>query len=182
MDFSPFDPAAQLYALFQQVEIARSVPYTLFTFGDSDLDYYLVVDGEDSGDLVSVTRGEVKITRPRIITPDTQPELHGFFEELNESIGSVGDAVSFLMARTAAFQNIQLDNRHGPAEMVTDSVDEMVARLNKRLDDEDEDRVAILTAPHGLGPIAVLRYATERISASAPGNIQELREKGFLPE
>jgi hypothetical protein len=42
--------------------------------------------------------------------------------------------------------------------------------------------VAILSAPHRLGKFAVLRYTAERIMESAPGNIQELRERGFLPD
>ena len=53
--------------------------------------------------------------------------------------------------------------------------------LHRRLDDEEEDRVAILTAPQNLAGIAVLRYAAERVLKSAPDNIQELRERGFLP-
>ena len=182
MDFNPFDPAAQLHALFQQVEVVRSVPYTLFTFGDSELEYFLVEDGENPGELVSVVRGEVKVSRPTILTPDSRPELRGFFEELNDQFGHLGGAVEFLMSRTAAFHDLAIENRHGSAEIVSDSVDEVVSKLNRQLNDEDEDRIAILTAPHGLGPIAVFRYATERISESAPGNITELREKGFLPD
>ncbi|MEZ6113719.1 MAG: hypothetical protein R3C99_22310 [Pirellulaceae bacterium] len=56
-----------------------------------------------------------------------------------------------------------------------------MARLNRQLDAEEEDRVAILTAPHGLAGIALMRYAAERVRESAPDNIQELRERGFLP-
>jgi hypothetical protein len=56
-----------------------------------------------------------------------------------------------------------------------------VANLNRQLDTEEEDRVAILTAPPDLGGMAVLRYAAERIWRSGPDNIQELRERGFLP-
>lgn len=182
MDFNPFDPAAQIQALFQQVEMPRRVEYSLFTFGDSELEYYLVIDGEEPGELVSVVRGEVKVTRPTILTPDSRPELHGFFDELNEQFGDLGGAVEFLMSRTAAFRDLSIENRHGRAEIVSDSVEEAVAKLNTKLDAEEEDRVAILTAPYGLGPIAVFKYATERISESAPGNIQELRERGFLPD
>jgi hypothetical protein len=57
----------------------------------------------------------------------------------------------------------------------------MVDKLNRQLDDEEEDRVAILTAPARLGRVAVLRYATEQVMRSAPENVQELRERGFLP-
>jgi hypothetical protein len=61
-------------------------------------------------------------------------------------------------------------------------VDEVVSRLNRHLDAEEEDRTAILTAPHGLGGIAVLKYATERVWQSSADNIKELRERGFLPD
>jgi hypothetical protein len=90
--------------------------------------------------------------------------------------------IDYLLARTAAFSNLKLENQSQKSELTSDSVEEVVARLNHRLDAEEEDRVAILTAPHRLGPLAVLRYTTERIMESAPGNIRELRERGFLPE
>ena len=61
------------------------------------------------------------------------------------------------------------------------SMDAAVEKINRRLDEDEEDQVAILTAPENLAGIAILRYATERVFQSAPGNIQELRERGFLP-
>lgn len=178
MDFNEFSPERRFRAAWQAVEIARSVPYSLFTFGESDLPYYLVVDADESGEPVHITQGEVKVTRPMIITPDNvRPEWEGFFEghEFDE-------AVQFLLSRTAAFKHLKVDNVRGPDQIVSDSVEEVVSRLNHKLDADDEDRVAILTAPHGLGGVAVLRYAAERILESAPGNIQELRERGFLPD
>lgn len=178
MDFHRFDSEQRFRAAWQAVEINRSAPYSLFTFGESELPYYLIVDAEQVGDPVRITQGEVRITRPRIITADTmRPEFEGFFED-NE----FQDAVDFLLTRTAAFKNLKLGNTQGAQQIVSDSVEEVVARLNRRLDSEEEDRVAILSAPHGLGSIAVLRYATERVLQSAPDNIQELRERGFLPE
>jgi hypothetical protein len=59
-------------------------------------------------------------------------------------------------------------NESGPENIVTDTVEEAVARLNRQLDAEDEDRMAILSAPASLGGFAVFRYATERILASRP--------------
>lgn len=178
MDPHRFNSEQRFRAAWQAVEINRSVPYSLFTFGDSDLPYYLVVDAASSGEPVRVTRGEVRITRPRIITPQTtRPEFEGFFED-NE----FHDVVNFLLTRTAAFRHLKLGNTQGPQQIVSDSVEEVVARLNHRLDTQEEDHIAILSAPHGLGGIAVLRYAAERVMHSAPDNIQELRERGFLPE
>ncbi|WP_437224175.1 hypothetical protein SH661x_003517 [Planctomicrobium sp. SH661] len=158
--------------------IARPVPYTLFTFGSSDLHYYLVVEAARPTDPVQISRGTVKVTRPLIMTPyNAAPEFQNFFEE-----GEMGGMIDFLISRTAAFSNLRLENESQEIDWVSDSVEEAVSRLNRQLDAEDEDRVAILTAPHKLGGLAVLKYTTERMVESAPGNIQELREHGFLPE
>jgi hypothetical protein len=167
----------QLRRAWDEVQIARAVPYALFTFGESQLPYFLVVGARKTGGTVSVAKGEVRIARPLIITPDNAaPELQDFFESDDES-----DAVRFLLARSAAFSNLKLSNRAGEAKIVTDSVEEAITRLNRQLDADEEDRVAILTAPPGLAGLAVLRYATERVLQSTPDNLQELRERGFLP-
>ncbi|MEX0703918.1 MAG: hypothetical protein WD069_17595 [Planctomycetales bacterium] len=177
MVFDEYERERRFRELWEAVRIERPVPYSLFTFGESVLPYYLVLGLPRGRESVSVTRGEVKITRPRIITPGhDHPEFHNFFEG-DEDEGMI----QFLLARTAAFSNLQLDNASGPVQIVSDSVEEAVAKLNRRLDDADEDRTAILSAPPPLGKIAVLRYATERVVASGPDNVQELRERGFLP-
>jgi hypothetical protein len=174
----PFDAEERFRTAWQAVRIARPVHYTLFTFGESEMPYFLVVDAEQQGEPVSITRGDVRVTRPRIITPDSErPEFSGFFED-----PEFQGLASFLLARTAAFSNLKLENQHGAARIVSDSIDEVVHKLNRQLDDEEDDRIAILTAPNGLAGLAVLRYATERILQSAPENIQELRERGFLPD
>jgi len=173
----PFRSPDRLRKIWESVRIARPVHYSLFTFGESELPYWLVQDSEKERTPVRIARGEVRVTRPLIITPDNvRPEFENFFE--NEEFSGM---VEFLLARSAAFSHLKFNNRVGKEEFVSDSMEEIVTRLNQRLDNEEEDRVAILTAPHGLGSIAVLRYAAERISQSAPDNIQELRERGFLP-
>ncbi|MEX0716108.1 MAG: hypothetical protein WD066_05960 [Planctomycetaceae bacterium] len=178
MNFDPFDHERRFREMWEAVRIERPVRYSLFTFGESVLPYYLVLGVPRGRDAVSVTRGEVRITRPRIITPGhDHPEFHNFFENDEDEDG----IIQFLLARTAAFSNLQFDNASGPAQVVSDNVEEAVAKLNRRLDDEDEDHTAILSAPPPLGKIAILRYATERVVASGPDNVQELRERGFLP-
>lgn len=177
MLFPDFDEEMQFRNVWESVQIVRGVEYSLFTFGDSDLPYYLVLEPERPGEMVSVQRGDVNIARPKILTPDnTQPEFRDFFETAEG-----GQFIEFLLSRTAAFSNLKMTNRYGPVKLVSDSVEEIVAKLNRELDDEEEDRVAILTAPADLGGLAVLRYTTERVLSSAPDNVQELRERGFLP-
>jgi hypothetical protein len=176
MNFDEFERENFFRGIWNSVSIARNIPYTLFTFGDSDLEYYLIVDSEQPNEPVEVSRGSVKITRPMLITPNSnRPEFKNFFEE-NE----FGGMADFLISRSAAFSNLKIENKKQKTELLSDSVEEIIDRLTTKLDSEDEDRVAVLTAPHGLGGVAILRYTTDRIMESAPGNIQELREKGFL--
>ncbi len=164
--------------MWESVAIVRPVHYSLFTFGETELLYWLVQDADREKTPVSIARGEVKVTRPLIITPDnSQPEFQNFFDD--DDTAGMAD---FLLARSAAFSHLRFNRRQGPEQIVSDSVEEAVAKLNRQLDLEDEDRVAILTAPSGLGSLAVLRYTAERIAQSASDNIQELKERGFLPD
>lgn len=179
MDFSPPNPEQAFARLWNAVSIARPVHYSLFTFGESEMPYYLIVDSKSGSDLVTVAEGTVRVTRPLIITPDNAgPEFENFFDGDGDAVGQMA---SFLLSRQAAFSHLRFNNQERRGRQVSDSVEEMVAKLNRQLDAEEEDHVAILTAPHGLGGIAVFRYATERVMRSARDNIQELRERGFLP-
>jgi hypothetical protein len=176
MDFSDFNLEEKLRKLWFSTRIVRDVHYSLFTFGDSDLPYYLVEDAASAGEMVRLHEGQVAVSRPRIITPfGDHPEFEGFFEDSQQE-----RLFSVLLSRTAAFSRMSFSNTHGPAREQSDNVEEVVSRLNHKLDSEEEDRVAILTAPHGLGGVAVFRYTVERVLRSTPENIQELRERGLL--
>ncbi len=174
---SDFNDERRFYDVWEAVEIVRPVNYSLFTFGSSELPYYLVCPPGPDQHLASVRKGQVNIDRPLIITPDNMaPEFRDFFEDAADE-----GIIDFLLSRTASFSNLKLTNRSGETKLVSDSVEEIVSRLNRQLDDEEEDRVAILTAPAPLAGVALLKYATERVLHSAPDNVQELRERGFLP-
>ncbi|MEK6234092.1 MAG: hypothetical protein N2C14_05225, partial [Planctomycetales bacterium] len=151
-------------------------PHGLFTFGESVLPYFLVEAPEKSESLVGVGRGEVRIDRPMIITPDASPEIRNFLESREDEV-----AVGHLLARTANFRHLRLSNQSGAVDYVSDSVEETIDRIARRLDSEEDETTGIISAPSGLGGTAVLRYALEQVIESAPGNVQELRERGFLP-
>lgn len=164
-------------AAWEAVSIVRGVRYSLFTFGETDLPYFLVLSGPNEDQAISIVRGNVKIARPMIITPDShRPEFEDFFSDSADH-----DLAQVILARTASFSNLKLRNQSGEKQFVSNSVEESIDRISRQLDQEEEDRVAILTAPAPLAGFAVLRYAAERIMQSVPDNLQQLREKGFLP-
>ncbi len=177
-DSPDYEDFRQFRDAWQSVRIERESTYSLFTFGESELPYFLVTTPPKLGDPVTIIRGDVRITRPLIITPDNAgPEFSNFFDDPDEE----GLVQRFIMSRSAAFSHMRFTNRQGEPRIVTDSAEEAVDRLKKQLDDAEEDRVAILVAPTQMAGFAVFRYTAQRVIASAPDNIQELRERGFLP-
>jgi hypothetical protein len=175
--FDASDAERRFRAAWEAVQIARPVAYSLFTFGESKLPYFLVLEAPRKGQPVTVRQGQVTITRPLIITPEnSEPEFLNFFDDEDDA-----GFARFLLARTASFSHLRLHNQARGDRLESDSVDEVVARLNRQLDSEEEDQVAILTAPARFANVAVMRYAAERVMQSARDNITELRERGFLP-
>lgn len=167
----------RLQSAWNTVQLVRPVHYGLFTFGESRLPYYLVCLPHEKEKLVAVRQGEVRVTRPMILTPDNAPpELQNFFEDQAEQA-----AMGLLLSRTASFRHLKIDNQTRSKQMSSDSVEEVVERINRDLDSEEEEHTAVLVSPAPLAGIAVLRYTMDRIMQSAPGNVQELRERGFLP-
>lgn len=176
--FDDFDELRRMRSAWESIRIVRPVQFTLFTFGETVLEYYLVTEGRPPKRLVKIRKGEVKVTRPLIIRPDNDgPEFLNFFDDQDQDEER---AIEFLISRTAAFSNLRFTNVTGPERIVSDQIEEAVAKLQKQLDAEDEDRIAILTAPASLARLAVLKYTADRVISSAPGNVQELRERGLL--
>lgn len=175
--FEDYERERYFHELWESVRIEREVRFSLFTFGDSQLPYFLVTPADNDNGTVAVRQGEVTVSRARILTPDSMhPEFQNFFENSDEF-----GAAEFLMSRTAAFSNLKLSNHQGSERIVTDTVAEAVDQLNRRLDSEEEEHTAILSAPTGLAGFALFKYASQRVMSSAQDNLQELRERGFLP-
>ncbi len=127
MSDSPFRGPDAWRRAWDSVSIVRPVHYSLFTFGETELLYWLVQDADREKTPVRIARGEVKVTRPLIITPDNaRPEFQNFFED--EELAGMAD---FLMARSAAFSHLRFDKRQGPQQIVSDSVEEAVCEAQQ---------------------------------------------------
>ena len=177
MRYDEFEQERMFHEAWNAVSIVRPVDYSLFTFGESVLPYFLVCGNQEGTDPLSVTQGDVRINRPMIVTPEnSRPEFQNFFDSMEEE-----GIAQFLLARTATFSNLKFLNQSGKKQIVHDSMESAVEKIVKRLDDQEEDRIAVLTSPVHLAGVAVLKYAAERVFQSASDNIQELRERGFLP-
>ncbi len=174
----PFESERVFRKMWDSIRIERESQYSLFTFGDSDLPYYLVVEPDEKRELVSVRKGSIHISRPMIIRPDFQrPEFENFFDD---DVNPASEAISYFLSRTAAFSNLRFSNRAGEEKLVSDNVEESISRLRQQLDDQEEVQVGIITTRMPLIGFALFKYAIQKVVKSTPDNIQELRERGFL--
>jgi hypothetical protein len=177
VNFSDFEDEMRFHELWESVRLERPVHYNLFTFGDTVLPYYFVGTPTEENEMVSLVKGEVRVARPMIITPDTaRPEFQNFFDEQGDQ-----GMIDFLLSRSAAFSHLKFENNSRSEKFLSDQAEEVVSKLNKQLDSEEEEETAILSAIKPLAGIALLKYTADRVLSSAPGNVQELRERGFLP-
>ena len=103
MLFPEFDEEMRFRSVWESVQIARTVEYSLFPFGASDLPYYLICEPDQPGGMVSVQKGDVNIARPLILTPgNSHPEFEDFFQDSDGQ-----QFIEFLLSRTAAFSNLK---------------------------------------------------------------------------
>ena len=115
--------------------------------------------------------------------PNTRGNPNASEDDWDGAMGEGGEGervVRFFMSRGVKFGDLDVGHRRlrrgRSARTVRSIVDELKAEIT-----EEDDRTAILVAPHGLGGVALVRYAAECIIESTPGNVGELRERGFLP-
>ena len=210
MDFALPDDPRGFQKLWGAVHVVRKTPFHLFTFGETALPYKLVLEPKTRGGDVGLCEGEITVARPTIIRPgQAGPQFRGFFSDDDDDgpsfdpghgyddgypnapggadwAGAMGDdadgerVVRFLMSRGVKLGELNLRHRGRDRKRLARTPEQLVRELTDRIEDED-DRTAILVAPHGLGGVALVRYAAECVMESTPGNIGELRERGFLP-
>ena len=61
MDFNEFEQEREFREAWDLVRIVRPVNFSLFTFGETELPYYLVSEGGRSDGLVAISKGEVRL-------------------------------------------------------------------------------------------------------------------------
>jgi hypothetical protein len=59
MSFDDFGLERRFHEAWDAIRIARPVSFSLFTFGETELPYYLVCHPQSEGATVNITEGEI---------------------------------------------------------------------------------------------------------------------------
>ena len=172
---------ARIREAILHTEILRSPKQSLYTFGTTNIYYYLVTEPaysdivKDTGETV-IREGRVIAERPKIVTPyylnnleGFSPEARRYFRALLEEFGADSSGLYYSYRNEPKDFNIVSDN------LVT-----IVARLNSEIDRKNDPLTAIIKGEDTLWDVSVMKFIYEMTRNSIPSNLNDLGKRGRL--
>jgi hypothetical protein len=164
-----------------RTEIIRAPKQNLFTFGTTNIYYYLVTEPAYAALAQNVTEtvvreGRVIAEKPRIITPYYLSSLEGFstnarhyFDHLIKTYGANAPGLFYAY-------------RNEPKELniVSENLLAVVDKLTAKIDQHGDPLTAIIKGIDELWDVALIRFIFEMTSRSLGDNINQLGSRGLL--
>jgi hypothetical protein len=163
----------------KQTEILRAPKQSLYSFGTTNLYYYLVTEpvySEKSRPPETVIReGKVVADRPKIVTPYYLSRLEGFSLEARRYFESVLNEKSNTSGLLYTYKN-------EPKEMniVSGPLSAAVAKLNDELDLRGDPLVSIIKGLDELWDVSLMKFIYEITRTSLPDNVRQMGQRGLL--
>ena len=166
----------------RHTEILRPPKRSLYTFGTTNIYYYLVTEPAYS-ELIRniaetvVREGRVIAERPKIVTPYYLSQLEGFglearryFEALVEEYGERGIHGLFYTYK----------NEPKELNIVSDDLLSVVDKLNAEIDKRGDPLAAIIKGEDALWDVSLMKFIFEITRSSVPDNLRQLERRGLL--
>lgn len=155
----------------------------LYTFGATRLPYVCLSEAVDNADFVTVRSGEVMADKPQIAVPGDMLAFEGFEELMREFGGNghgggyddgYGDNPILALARRISIPPSKYVNKaDGAPSRESGPLSEAVQRTVNRLENDNDVRTAVISAPEQVWGLSVLLYVGSQVARSAPSNVQE---------
>jgi len=165
----------------RHTEILRAPKQSLYTFGITNIYYYLVTEPVYS-ELINninetvIREGRVIAERPRIVTPYYLSSLEGFslearryFRTLLEEFGSDSRGLFYTY-------------RNEPKELniVSDNLLSVVEKLNAQIDKRGDPLAAIIKGQDEFWDVSLIKFIYEVTRGSVPDNLRQMGSRGLL--
>jgi hypothetical protein len=164
----------------RQTEILRAPQQSLYTFGMTNINYYLVTQPVYS-ELVKtanetvIREGRVVAERPRIVTPYYLSRLEGFGLEARRYFEAL------MREHGQHIPGLFYTYKNEPKELniVSDSLLAVVAKLNAEIDKRGDKLAAIIKGEDELWDVSLLKFIFELTRRSLDDNISQLGSRGL---
>jgi len=165
----------------KHTEILRAPKQSLYTFGTTNIYYYLVTEPAYSELVKNITEtvireGRVIAERPKIVTPYYLSRLEGFgaearryFDELMNEYGSNIGGLFY-----------SYSNEPKELTIVSDNLPSVVDKLNTEIDKRCDPLYAIIKGEDELWDVSLMKFIFEVTSSSLEDNIGQMRSRGLL--
>jgi len=165
----------------KHTEILRAPKQSLYTFGTTNIYYYLVTEPAYSELIKNITEtvvreGRVIAERPRIVTPYYLSRLEGFssearryFEALTKEHGS-------------NIRGLFYTYKNEPKELtiVSENLLSVVDKLNAEIDKRGDPLAAIIKGEDELWDVSLMKFISEVTSSSLQDNLRQMESRGLL--
>ncbi len=162
----------------ENTEVILAPQSRIETFGSTVFRFYLVSELMDSVGQVRVRDGKLHAERPLLIAPKYYENmLEGFGEKAEKFAAWMREHGSDLAVMKYGFQFRKTDLHE---EVVHSPLADVVARLREKVERDEDARSTIIHGVDEGWEVCLLKFATDMIQHSAPGNMDEWRRRGLI--
>src|SRR5213082_2049462 len=149
------------------------------TFGGTSFNFYLISELMDQVDQVRIRNGKIHAERPQILTPEhyTRLLLEGFGEKAERYVDQLREHARNIAVLRYGFQ---LRKTNVTEETIRDSVDAVITRTKRRVEDAQEPLSAVIQGVDDAWEVCLLKFTIDMIERSAGGNIGDFRKRGLI--
>ncbi len=165
----------------KHTEILRAPKKSLYTFGTTNIYYYLVTEPAYSEFMKNVTEtvireGRVIAERPKIVTPYYLTNLEGFGSEARRYLEALAEEHGSDIR--GVFYTYR--NESKGLTIVSDSLLTVVANLNAEIDKRGDPLAAIIKGDDALWDVSLMKFIYEVTRSSVQDNLRQMESRGFL--
>ncbi len=169
-----------IYAV-KHTEILRAPKQSLYTFGTTNMYYYLVTEPVYS-ELVKntsetvVREGKIIAERPRIVTPYYLSKLEGFSSEARRYFEVL------IKERGAAIPGLFYTYKNEPKKLtiVSNNLSSVVDKLNAEIDKRGDPLAVIIKGEDELWDVSIMKFIYEVTGGSLQDNLRQMGSRGLL--
>ncbi len=163
--------------ILDNTRILRLPKRKIATFGTTNVHYYLVAEPVEN--VVEIRKGKVLVEKPLIISPPGS-EMSDRFEGFGKYQNSRVFLSFFRKYMRGLYYNFKFRNELEETNMVYNSFDRVIKRINEMVDKEEKSTGIVKGADAETGIISLIKFIRELIEVSAESNIIDLEERDFF--
>jgi len=165
----------------KHTEILRAPQQSLYTFGTTNIYYYLVTEPTytelvDSASETVVREGRVIAEKPKIVTPYYLANLEGFSPEARQYFEVI------VREHGSNIRGLFYAYKNEPKELniISDNLPSVVDKLNARINQRGDPLAAIIKGEDQLWDVSLMKFIYEMTRRSLPDNLKQMGNRGLL--